>query len=130
MRTTHRGLAAFLGERGIVAEDRPDGAVVLVSDARNRVFVHPAPEGEVALEAQIVELPADVRQADDMLERALALAGERMSEWREAVVLTSGERLLQLQWRVGADEDAQGVGHALEDFLNALGDWRRSMGEL
>jgi hypothetical protein len=127
----HRGFAAFLAARGIqAAEERPDGAFVLVSDERHRVYVHPAPRGELALESQIVELPADTRRADELIERAMDFAGERLSDWREAVVLTADERQLQLQWRIGADEGVPGVAEALEEFLNALGDWRRAMGEL
>ena len=126
----HRGFAQFLGTRGISVESRRDGSAVIVSDEHNRVFVHPAAQGDVALEAHIVELPTDARRADDQIERALAFAGERMSDWRETLVLSGNERQLQLQWRIGADEDARGVALALEEFLNALGDWRREMGEL
>lgn len=127
---SHRGLAAFLQDHRIEVQERPDGAVVLMSDGRNRVFVHPAPLGDVALEAHVVELPADAQRADELLDTALALAGERMTDSREAVVLAAGERQLLLQWRIGSDDDARGVALALEKFLNALGDWRRSMGEL
>ena len=125
----HRGLAAFLAERNFVAEGRPDGAVVLLSDGRHRVFIHPAPQGEVALEVQVVELATDARRADEMLEQALAFAGDRLTQGRESIVLTPNERQLQLQWRVGADEDANAVADAMEKFLNALAAWRQEMGE-
>ena len=128
---SHRGLHAFMAERHIApSEERADGAAVLVCDERIRVFVHPAAQGSLVLEARVMELAVDTRRADAALRNALVLASERLADAPEALVLTPDGRELQLQWPVNADDDARAVAAALEEFLNALGDWRRAMGEL
>lgn len=128
---SHRGFSAFAASRGIAFEvERTDGAAVLVCDDRLRVHVHPAPQGALALEARIAPMPGDARQADEVLDRAMAMSAGRLADLPESLVLSQDERELRLQWPVAAEAGEAEFASALEAFLNALGEWRMTLGQL
>jgi hypothetical protein len=124
----HLGLAGYLKRNRFEAGDeRGDGALVLVFDNQYRVHFHPARHGDVAMEARLKVLPVSRGEADALLRETLELATGRLAESADTVVLAGDERTLVLQQRVSVDATVPEFEQALEDFINAVASWRRSL---
>jgi hypothetical protein len=127
----HAGLAGYLLRARLNAgAPREDGAVALVFDGNMRVLLHPAPRGDLVLQAQLRVLPTVPALADDVLLDALALAGRREPLDADYLVLSPEQDRLLLQQRVGADASADEFEKALGRFLDALTAWRAHFGVL
>jgi hypothetical protein len=124
----HAGLAAYLRAQAMTeGTPRADGAIVLVFDRRYRVCCRPAPGGDLVLETQLGELPAEPQRCEEMFELALQHAASRLAEHVDAVALSHDERALMLQQRVAADASAGDVRRGLEAFTNSIAVWRRHL---
>jgi hypothetical protein len=124
----HRGLQSYLTRNQVgVADDRADGAVVLVFDEQYRVYCRPAPRGDLVLETNLTTLPDDLQHSDAMLSDAVRLAAQNLDTQADALVLSEDQRELLLQRRLSADAGMDEFEQGLGDFINAIGDWRRSL---
>ncbi len=122
----HAGLSGFLERRQLMPEsERLDGAVVVTLDDRFRIYCRPAPHGDLVLESRLLELPPRPGDADELIQRCLFTAWVRMAEHAEVPVLSEDESQILIQRRVPADASIDEFEAALEDFSNALSDWRR-----
>ena len=125
----HDGLASYLARRNQVgaADERSDGAVVLVFDEQYRVFCRPAPRGDLVFETTLTALPDDAARSDALLGEAVRLAAQGLEVQPDALVLSEDERALLLQRRLPADAGSGEFEQGLEDFVNAIGAWRRGL---
>ncbi|MDB5798419.1 MAG: hypothetical protein JWP36_2321 [Paucimonas sp.] len=122
----HAALAAWMRSRDLKpGAPRPDGATLLVFDNSIRVLCHPASRGDVVFEYKLFELPASRREQEELLEQVAGLAYSRLAAQQETLVLASDAPVLLLQQRVGAGASQREFEAALENFLNAIDDWRR-----
>lgn len=127
----HGGLASYLARNQFdPAEERPDGAIVLVFDEKYRVFCRPASRGDLVLETTLTTLPEDAGRCDALLGEALRLAAPSLDTRADALVLSEDECALLLQRRLSADAASDEFEQGLEQFVNATGAWRRWLGVL
>ena len=122
----HSGLAGYMSRQKILAkESRIDGALVFTVDTRYRIFCRPGPHGDLVLESQLVQLPDQRDEADDLVRECLLGSWVRMMEHADVPVLSQNESEILLQQRVTADATVDEFESALEQFTNSLADWRR-----
>lgn len=127
----HDGLARYLAERhvgdGYVS---PDGSITMVFDGRYRVACLVLSNGELLLEARICDLAADAAARRSLLEELLLQTGRTLERHAEWMSITQDRQTLVLQQTLPAQAPLMDVERLLEDFINALANWRRLAGVL
>ncbi|MDB5840440.1 MAG: hypothetical protein JWQ23_2392 [Herminiimonas sp.] len=124
----HVGLAGYLSRNRFSGDDeREDGALVLVIDDQYRVFCHPAQHGDLVFEARLMVLPDSGQQVYEVLRQAMQYAAGRLAQFADTLVLSRDESTLLLQQRISADATGSEFEESLENFLNAIATWRRSL---
>ena len=109
----------------LVQRARFDGAVVVVVDVRYRVFIRPAPHGDLVLESKLVSLPSKKNEADELIELCLMGSWVRMLEFAEVPVLSENQEEILLQYRVSMDATVDDFEMVLGQFVNSLSEWHR-----
>lgn len=125
----HPALMRYLAKCGLVdGGTRHDDAVELVLDGTLRILCRPGPRGTMVFESRLVELPADRRAIDAMLEQTLRFAGERLGDCDDHPAMSEGTATLLLQQHLGAEAELEAFESSLENFSNAVEDWRAQLG--
>ena len=127
----HDGLSKYLAERqagkGCVS---PDGSITLVFDGRYRVACLGMSNGELLLEARVCELPAGAAPRSSLLEALLLQSGRALERHGEWMTMTPDRQTLVLQQTLPVLATVMDVEVRLENFINALANWRRLAGVL
>jgi len=122
----HNGFAGYLERHRMQSEiERMDGAVVLLFDRRYRVFCRPAPHGDLVLESRVIELPAEIDAADSLIQECLFASWVRLPDFPDVPALSEDGLSIVIQLRIPSDASVNEVESALENYVNALSDWRR-----
>ena len=122
----HNGFAGYLARHRLQSDiERVDGAVVLLFDRRYRVFCRPAPHGDLVLESRVIEVPAEIDAADILIQECLLASWVRLPDFPDVPALSDDGLAIVIQQRIPSDASVNEVESALENYVNALSDWRR-----
>jgi hypothetical protein len=122
----HNGFAGYLARHRLQSDiERVDGAVVLLFDRRYRVFCRPAPHGDLVLESRVIEVPAEIDAADNLIQECLLASWVRLPDFQDVPALSDDGLAIVIQQRISSDASVNEVESALENYVNALSDWRR-----
>ena len=127
----HEGLVKYLADsRGGDGSVSPDGSITMVFDGRYRVACLTLSNGELLLEARICDLPIEALPRRALLEELLVQTGRRLERDAEWMSITKDRQTLVLQKTLPAQASLMDVERLLENFINALANWRRMAGVL
>ncbi len=122
----HTALARYLERNKFPApEPRVDGAVVLTSDGKQRIYCRPAPFGDLVLEYVVADIPDELSQAEEMLRATLLASYLRLYTHADHPVLSRDGLKILIHQRIPADASVDEFEASLENFLNSLTEWRR-----
>jgi hypothetical protein len=122
----HAGLHSYMGRNSMSAKaPLIDGSIVLVLDKRYRVFCRPAPHGDLVFESRLVQLPTKTEEADELIRLCLMGSWVRLRTHSEIPVLSNDQTEISLQQRIPADASVDEFEGVLEQFTNAIAEWRR-----
>ncbi|RYZ12661.1 MAG: hypothetical protein EOO24_02575 [Comamonadaceae bacterium] len=125
----HPALVRYLAKRGLVdGGTRHDDAVELVLDGTLRILCRPGARGTMVFESRLTELPAERKAVDVLLEQTLRFAGERLGDCDDHPAMSEGSATLLLQQHLDAEAELDAFESGLENFSNAIEDWRRQLG--
>jgi hypothetical protein len=110
-----------------LGQERVDGAIVLTLDKQYRVYCRPAPFGDLVMESRLLDLPTAPAEREATLRECATLSWLRMQDHAEIPVISPDGGYLLLQQRFPADASVDEFERSLENFVHAIGDWRRFM---
>lgn len=110
-----------------LGEERVDGAVVLTLDKEYRVYCRPAPYGDLVMESRLLDLPAVPADREAVLRECATISWLRMQAHADIPVVSPDGGHLLLQQRFPADASVDEFERSLENFVHAIGEWRRLM---
>lgn len=114
--------------RGIAVQPRTrDGRVAFNVDDAYRVYVYPAPDNRLLVEARVTDLPTDTEARERLVLEALQSATGRIRDRRERLVADAAETALLLQCEAAADDGVEAFNETLGDFINHLAAWRTQL---
>jgi hypothetical protein len=121
----HAGLRNYLDRMNISQDPDQQGKIVLTFDQRYRIRCWPTTGGDLILESNIFNLPADAHERAELLNEALCSAAGRLYTCSDTLILDEDENVVYVQQRIAADAAFDEFESELEQFLNALGNWRQ-----
>jgi hypothetical protein len=110
-----------------LGQERVDGAIVLTLDKQYRVYCRPAPFGDLVMESRLLDLPTAPAEREATLRECATVSWLRMQDHAEIPVISPDGGYLLLQQRFPADASVDEFERSLENFVHAIGDWRRFM---
>ncbi len=122
----HTALVRYLERNKFpTPESRTDGAVVLNSGGKHRVFCRPAPFGDLVLEYAAADIPDGLVQAEGMMRVTLLASYLRLHTHADYPVVSRDGLKILIHQRIPADASVEEFEASLENFLNSLSEWRR-----
>ncbi len=106
---------------------RVDGAVVLTLDKEYRVYCRPAPHGDLVMESRLLDLPVVPADREAILRECATISWLRMQRHADIPVVSPDGGHVLLQQRCPADATPDEFERSLENFVHAIGEWRRLM---
>ena len=125
---THPTVQKFMARRGISSQSLSrDGRLSITIDGKYRIYLRPAINGQLALQAKVVELPDPEMQAnaDRTIENLMNRSAGLMREHASTLCLEPGGQTIRLQMLLAADTDIEQLGVAIAEFTNSLDYWVR-----
>jgi len=104
-----------------------DGRIAFNVDERYRVYLYPAPENRLLIEARICDLPAAADARERLMHEALQAATGRMREQNARLTVDAADTQLLLQADTTLDAGVAALDDALGAFLNHLAVWRTQL---
>jgi hypothetical protein len=124
----HTGVKDFMTRRGISSSAlRNDGRLSLTIDEKYRIHLRPVANGQLALQAKVMELPdtANSRAADEVIEHLLNRSAGMLREYASTLCLEPQGQTVQLQALLAADTSCEQLEAEIAEFTNALDFWVR-----
>lgn len=119
-------LSGFLERHQLkIDSDRIDRAVVLTLDKAYRVYCRPAPYGDLVMESRLLDLPTVPVDREAVLRECATVSWLRMQGHADVPVVSPDGGHLLLQQRFPSDATADEFEASLENFVDAIGEWRR-----
>jgi hypothetical protein len=73
----------------------------------------------------VIELPAEIDAADSLIQECLFASWVRLPDFPDVPALSEDGLSIVIQLRIPSDASVNEVESALENYVNALSDWRR-----
>ena len=126
---THTSINDLMARRGISSSAlRNDGRLSLTIDEKYRIHLRPASNGQLALQAKVMELrdTENSRAADEAIEYLLNRSAGMLREYASTLCLEPHGQTVQLQTLLASDTSCEQLEAEIAEFTNALDFWVRT----
>ena len=121
---THPLIQRYVQRHQLTDALRADGRATVVIDERFRVHLAPAPQGWLALQARVLDLPPAGRDRDALLVEMGEFAAGMRACHASTLSDDPREEALGLQQLIRPDASDLDVDEAVGQFANALSFWQ------
>lgn len=120
----HSLIDLWTAEHDLPLDTRGARRQVALTIDKVRMHLRELSNGDVLASARVADIPADPRNRDDVVTRAMKVATARMRSSRAVLATDQDAAALTLQLIVPAGADVQAMDKAVEHLVNEVDAWR------